>query len=122
MLPSFHNRDYYFNEEENAVKIDKIYDEDFANYYALKANNCDRELDIIKELFGEEILQVLDSELLKSAVILERVAAKEHSEPTLSSTIESIKSVITGTTQEDIRLIKDPEREAEIQKDEGEKE
>lgn len=121
MLPSFHNRDYYYDEEKSTVKIDKVYDEDFANFYALKANNCEKELEVLRQLFGDELLQVLDSELLKSAVILERVAAKENTENAISSTIDSIKSVITGTTQEDIRLIKDPEKEAEIQKDEGEK-
>lgn len=121
MLPSFHNRDYYYDEEQSAMKVDKVYDEDFANFYALKANNCEKELEVLRQLFGDELLQVLDSELLKSAVILERVAAKEHSKNSISSTIDSIKSVITGTTQEDIRLIKNPEKEAEIQKDEGEK-
>lgn len=121
MLPSFHNRDYYYDEEKSTMKVDKVYDEDFANFYALKANNCEKELDVLRQLFGDELLQVLDSELLKSAVILERVAAKKYSENAISSTIDSIKSVITGTTQEEIRLIKDPEKEAEIQKDEGEK-
>lgn len=119
MLPGYHNRDYYFNEEKNSIKVDKIYDEDFANYYALKANNCDKELDTLKELFGEEIFQVLDSELLKAAVVLERVTAKEHSESTLS-TMDSIKNVITGITIEDIQLINNPEKEDEIQKNEGE--
>ncbi len=121
MLPAFHNRDYYYDEEKSTMRVDKVYDEDFANFYALKANNCEKELEVLRQLFGDELLQVLDSELLKSAVILERVAAKEHNETAISSTIDSIKSVITGTTQEEIRLIKDPEKEAEIQKDEGEK-
>lgn len=119
MLPSFHNRDYYYDEEKDCIKTDKIYDEDFANFYALKANNCEKELEILRGLFGDELFQVLDSELLKSAVILERVAAKEHSEVSLD-TLESIKGVITGTKQEDIRLITEPEKENHI--NEGERE
>ncbi len=119
MLPSFHNTDYYYDEEKDCVKIDKIYDEDFANFYALKANNCEKEIETLRGLFGDEMLQVLDSELLKSAVILERVAAKEHREVNVDA-IESIKGVITGTKREDIRSITEPEKEN--QKDEGERE
>lgn len=116
-LPACHSAEYYFDEEKDAMKVDKIYDEDFANYYSLKANNCEKEIDIIKNLFGDELIQVLDSELLKAAVILERVAERETGEETTA--LDNIKSVITGTREDEIRSISDPEQEHH--KDEGER-
>ena len=65
------------------------------------------------------MIEVLSSEILKSAVILERVASKDQKESVLNE-MESIKGVITGTTQEDIRSISEPEKEN--YKDEGERE
>ena len=118
-LPAYHLREYYFDEEKGEVKVDKVYDEDFSNFYSLKANNCEKEIETLRNLFGDELIEVLSSEILKSAVILERVASKDQKESVLNE-MESIKGVITGTTQEDIRSISEPEKEN--YKDEGERE
>lgn len=93
ILPSYHDRDYYFNEETEQMKEDKIYDEDFANFYALKAHNCGKELEELRMLFGDELLQILDEQLEKAASQVSLEKAKDQ------SAMEQIKASIIGVRQ-----------------------
>lgn len=128
ILPGYHTRDYYFDEKNNSMITKNIYDEDFANFYSLKANNCEKELETLKELFGEELINVLDIQLLKSAVTLQRSASRETGEINFSA-LDNIKDVITESKKSDLSLIKDPEKvnlnekepEDEKEDNEGEK-
>ena len=63
VLPSFHRREYYFDEEKGKMKTDKIFDEDFANYYSLVLNGCTKELEILRKFLGDEWMQVMEQEL-----------------------------------------------------------
>lgn len=76
ILPSYHPRSYYQNEKTGERKIKQIFDECFANIYALMANNHHKELEDIKTLFGEEFFQVMNAELEKAAKTINRISEK----------------------------------------------
>lgn len=67
IFPSSHPREYYYDEEKEQPNLKNIFDEDFANYYALKVNNCTREIETIRSLFGDEFVDMLDAELEKAS-------------------------------------------------------
>ena len=71
IFPSFHNREYYFDVNNGKMKIDKIFDEDFANYYALALNGCTRELGILRNFLGDEWIQTMENELDKASRIIQ---------------------------------------------------
>ncbi|MCI9063760.1 MAG: hypothetical protein HFJ17_04075 [Clostridia bacterium] len=119
IFPSSHSRSYYFDEEKGKMKEQAVFDEDFANFYALKANNCEKEISILRKLFGNEFVQTLDNEIEKAANILEKVASKENQEKN-SDTMDKIKSAIIGERQENIISIQEPDKENENKRNEGE--
>ena len=92
VLPSFHIRSYYFDEEKGQMRTKVIFDEQFANFYALVANNCDKELQILKELLGEEWYKTMENELEKASRNIRLIKDKQNSDP-----IENIKGSITDT-------------------------
>lgn len=71
VLPAYHNRDYWFDEENGKMKTNIIFDEQFANYYALVANNCDKELEKLETLLGEEWMKTMQEQLEKTEKIFE---------------------------------------------------
>lgn len=97
ILPSFHNRDYYFDEERGKMKSNKIFDEDFANFYALVSNNCHKELETLKVLLGEEWLKTMQIELERSAKTIDIIQEKPSTQAT-----EQIKRTIIGVRESDI--------------------
>lgn len=113
ILPSSHSRDYYYDSEKNEMKIDKIFDEDFANYYALKANNCMREIETLKSLFGNELIEILDTELEKATNKLMQVRDNSNTEKP-KDPMEQIKGVISAERESEIGKINSPEKIAEI--------
>lgn len=94
ILPSFHDRSYYFDEDRGKMKTKQIFDEGFANFYALVANNCHRELETLRTLFGEEYLQIMQKELEKASNTL--TMAKEKNTP---QAVEQIKNTIIGVNE-----------------------
>lgn len=66
VFPSFHKREYYFDEENGKMRTDRIFDEDFANYYSLVLNGCTKELEILRKFLGEEWMQSMEEELDKA--------------------------------------------------------
>ena len=66
VFPSFHDREYYFDEEKGKMRTDRIFDEDFANYYSLVLNGCTKELGILRKFLGEEWMQSMEQELEKA--------------------------------------------------------
>ena len=78
ILPSFHRRSYYYNEETSQMKTKQIFDECFANFYALISNNCHEELEKLKMLFGEEFLKVMNAELEKVAITINKEPKKQE--------------------------------------------
>ena len=111
-LPGFHRRAYYYDEEKDKPNLDHIFNEDFANYYALKANNCTQELETLRNLFGDEFIQVLDNELTKASNKLELVKESEIQETT-NTPMEQIKNVVVLTKSEDIQNISPLEKETQ---------
>lgn len=97
VFPSSHSRDYYFDEEKGRMKEKAIFDEDFANFYTLVANNCTRELEILQEFLGEDWMQVMTSELEKAAHNLE--ISHEKTQPDVK---EQIKGAIIAERAGDI--------------------
>lgn len=71
IFPSYHKREYYFDEEKGKMKIDKIFDEDFANYYTLVLNGCTNELEILRKFLGDEWMQAMEQELEKAGKIIQ---------------------------------------------------
>lgn len=112
MFPSSHSREYYYDEERNQPNLKNIFDEDFANYYSLKANNCTQEIETIRNLFGDEFINTLDSELEKISERL--IAIKETEEDkSLNDSMEQIKGSITTTRQSEIQGINSLEKVVE---------
>lgn len=112
IFPSSHTREYYYDEENNQPNLRNIFDEDFANYYALKVNNCVQEIETIRCLFGDEFVQALDTELTKAS---ERLAlVKENTTQEVSNNImEQIKGIAIFTRQGEIEGINILEKEIE---------
>ncbi|MCI8384315.1 MAG: hypothetical protein HFJ33_05595 [Clostridia bacterium] len=104
IFPSSHPREYYYDEEKGQPNLKNIFDEDFANYYALKVNNCTKELKAIRDLFGDEFVHVLDTELKRVSERLSMVKESEMQE-SLSKPIEQIKSVVVFSRQGEIQEI-----------------
>lgn len=120
-FPSSHSREYYYDEEKGEPNLRNIFDEDFANYYSLKVNNCTREIETIKKLFGDEFVQVLDAEVEKAHEKL--LAIKENKiEEKPKNPMEQIKSVVSFSRQGEIENIseKDKEEVKDIQGEKGE--
>lgn len=118
-FPSSHSRDYYYDEAKELPKLKHIFDEDFANYYALKANNYTQEIETIRNLFGDELVQTLDEELQKAYKKL--MSAKENKvQEKQENPIEQIKSVIISSRQGEIETINSLEFE-EVEKKQDEK-
>lgn len=112
IFPSSHSREYYYDEEKNQPNFENIFDEDFANYYSLKVNNCTQEIETIRSLFGDEFISALNSELEK---IYERLVAIKKIEvyKNLNHPMEQIKGIVTSSRQSEIQGINSLEKVAE---------
>lgn len=104
IFPASHPREYYYDEEKEQPNLKNIFDEDFANYYALKVNNCTKEIETIRGLFGDEFVNVLDTELEKVSERLAIVKENETQE-SLSNPMEQIKSLVVFSRQGEIQDI-----------------
>ncbi len=71
VFPSSHSREYYFDVNNGKMKANIIFDEDFANYYALALNGCTRELGILRNFLGDEWMQTMENELDKASRIIQ---------------------------------------------------
>ena len=110
MFPSSHTRDYYYDEKKGELNLKNIFDEDFANYYSLKVNNCKQEIETIKKLFGEELIQALDAELEKAYE--KAVSGKENPrQKQPKDPIEPIKDIIINLRQGELQNISLEEQE-----------
>ena len=96
VLPSYHMRDYYFDEEKGQMKVDKIFDEDFANFYTLTVNNCDKELQILREFLGEEWMHVMETRLEEASKQMAKSIDRKE------DVMGNIKSVIMGVDRSNI--------------------
>lgn len=114
IFPTSHPREYYYDEEKEQPNLKNIFDEDFANYYALKVNNCIQEIETIRRLFGDEFVNVLDTELEKASKRLTIVKESEIQE-SLSDPMEQIKSVVVFSRQGEIQDINPLGKVAEMQ-------
>lgn len=114
-LPSSYSREYYYNEEKEEPDYKNIFDEDFANYYTLKANNCIQEIETVKKLFGEEFVQVLDGELEKACETLMAVKESETEEKR-TNPLEQIKGAIVFTRQGELEHINLVEKTEQMEK------
>lgn len=114
IFPSSHSREYYYDEEKDKPKLDKIFDEDFANYYSLKVNNCKEEIQIIRNLFGDELVQTLDIELQKVSERLEAVKENEVKKQA-KNPMEQIKNVVSFSRQGEIQNINSIEKVVDIE-------
>lgn len=93
-FPSSHPRSYYFDEEKGTPNIRNIFDEDFANYYALKANNCTAEIETLKSLFGREFIETLEVQLdlVSQRILPEKNLSQKQTD---LDPMEKIKHVIS---------------------------
>ena len=99
ILPSYHDREYYFDEEKGIMKTDAIFDENFANFYALVANNCAKELQTLRELLGDDWMKEMEQQLEKAAKTIEMAKEKEPEK----TAIEQIKSTIMDVRESQIQ-------------------
>lgn len=110
MLPVFHQRSYYFDEEKDCMKIKPIFDEDFANIFALKATEATKELETLRELFGDEFMQVMESQVELVADFFEKQSTKDKTVGNIESSLNSkIMNAITGQKKSDIENVREPE-------------
>lgn len=110
-LPNFHNRDYYFDEEKGKMKENKIYNEDFANFYALTANNCHKELETLRELLGDEWMKVMEGELQRASEIFEKTKENTQELNIVDRIKDSIIGVKKGEVPKEIILKKEKEND-----------
>ncbi len=113
IFPSSHSREYYYDEEKSEPNLKNIFDEDFANYYALKVNNCVKEIETIRMIFGDEFLQTLDMELEKAS---ERLIEAKKKEDEKVNPLEKIKDVVVFSKQSEIENVNSIEKVAEMEK------
>lgn len=118
VLPSSHNRSYYYDEEKGVPNVKNIFDEDFANYYSLKVNNANKEIETIRFLFGDEFAQALDEQLEKVKDKSLTLRDDKHEE-VAQDPIEQIKNVVVFTRQGELENISKEEKNK--QKSEGER-
>ncbi len=105
MFPSSHSREYYYDEEKGKIKIDKVYDEIFANFYALKSGNHEKEIATLEKLFGKELIQTLDLEISKN---VNNIIGRDKEKPNYpdegksqnNNEKEEIKKTIEQTSKE----------------------
>lgn len=96
-LESFHRRDYYFDENKGGLQVDKVFDEHFANYYALKLSNADSEIETFREIFGDEIVDTLDDTLTEVSKIIVEAKDKAPEElTTMDAICHQIREVNTS--------------------------
>ena len=102
-FPSSHSRDYYYDKEHNKPNTERIFDEDFANYYSLKVNQCTKEIETIRNLFGDELIQTMEKELDKISEKILQIQKLDKEE--VVTPIEQIKKAIIFTRQSEIETI-----------------
>lgn len=76
-FPNSHTHDYYTEKETGEPNLKVIFDEDFANFYALKSTNSKKEIETLKTLFGTEFVETLENQLELSAEIFEKAVDKD---------------------------------------------
>ncbi len=122
VLPTYHEKEYYYDEKNKQPNLKNIFDEDFANYYALKVNNCQKEIETIRTLFGDEFTQVLDAELTNVSEKL-ALAKENETQQDVNNIMERIKSIAVFTKQSEIQdinaLDKTIEKEDKNMEEEG---
>lgn len=117
-FPSSHSREYYYDEEQNKPNIKNIFDEDFANYYSLQVNRCTQEIEIIRNLFGDELIQAMDKELDKIFEKLLQIKETDKVEVKEDS-MERIKNAIIFTKQSEIDQIDLIDQKENLKEQEG---
>ena len=63
-LPFSHTKNTYVT-DDNTIKYDKVFDEQFANFFALKSTNSVEALNVIKVLFGNEWYNAMEETIEK---------------------------------------------------------
>ena len=114
VFPASHTRSYYYDDEKDQPNLKNIFDEDFANYYALKVNNCEQEIETLRNLFGDEFIQALDTELTKASERLLLVKENEIQEMA-KEPLEQIKNIVVFSRQGEIQEINSLEKVKEIE-------
>ena len=115
ILPAFHQHSYYYDDEKNCMKLKPIFDENFANIYALKALGANKELDKLKSLFGDEFMQVMESQIDMVAQFLERQTTRDVSEEEhINNDRAQIMSAIMGQRSGELVEVREP---AELKQD-----
>lgn len=114
IFPSYHSHTYYAD-ENGKMKADVIFDEDFANFYALSVNNCTRELNVLKRFLGDEWFQSMQNTLERAGRTVQDQTIQQDS-PTIT---EKISDQLLGVSLSEL-----PERlpEIEREKEESDKE
>lgn len=88
-LPSSHKTNYYYDENNKDLNLYGIYDECFANFYALESENCIKEINALKNLFGVEFLSLFENALnLSTEKICKRIEDKDNQYINNESSIE----------------------------------
>ena len=68
ILPYFHTQKYYTDEISNGTNVinyQRVYDEQFANFFTLYTNNRKETLFVLKELFGDEWYSLMENKVIE---------------------------------------------------------
>lgn len=71
VLPYSHSREAYLK-EDGGIDYKRVYDEQFANFFSLKANNCTEELNLLRNMFGEEWYNSMNEKILEATQVLDQ--------------------------------------------------
>ena len=71
IFPSQH-KEFYDEAIPENERLERTFDECFANIFCLKANNSDYELEVIERLFGNEFMKIFENEIEQASEIYKK--------------------------------------------------
>lgn len=115
IFPSSHSHEYYTEKETGTPNLKVIFDEDFANFYALKATNCKKEIETLKTLFGSEFVETLENQLEISAEVFEKEVDKDDKKVNPSDIMPALQGIKTQDVLNEAKDLKSLQEEKKIE-------
>ena len=87
MLPAYHNTKDYMDDQNN-IDYKKIFREHIADFFALEANNCIEEINMLRDFFGEEFVNTIEKQFIKMNEVI-KVTKDYYSNSIVENTEET---------------------------------
>lgn len=93
MFPSHHSV-FYDNNIDEQTRNEKIYDEIYANMYALKANNCEKELGLLEKFLGEDFINFYDNEISNCIEVFKDKKIEKENQTKVESLGDEVRNIL----------------------------